>query len=101
MTRQTDFLIIGGGAAGTTAAGVIRTLNPNAKITILSGENYRLYSRVLLPNYIRGEITREQLFLKNPMWYRENQIELVGNSKAAKLTGSKESRIGKWRNLPL
>ncbi|OGD94151.1 hypothetical protein A2697_04765 [Candidatus Curtissbacteria bacterium RIFCSPHIGHO2_01_FULL_41_44] len=85
MTRQTDFLIIGGGAAGTTAAGVIRTLNPNAKITILSGENYRLYSRVLLPNYIRGEITREQLFLKNPMWYRENQIELVGNSKAAKL----------------
>lgn len=83
--KSVDFLIIGGGAAGTTAAGVLRALKPQASITIISDENYEMYSRVLLPNYIRGEITRDKVFLKNVPWYEQNRVELVKNNKAEKL----------------
>ena len=91
--KSVDFLIIGGGAAGTTAAQVIRSLKPEAAISILSDENYEMYSRVLLPNYIRGEINREQVFLKKPDWYQQNRIELVKNASAQKLLANEKTLV--------
>ena len=76
-----DYLIIGGSAAGTTAAGVIRSLKPDASITIVTDENHEQYSRVQLPHYIRHKVTREQLFLKKPDWYQEQRIELLKGNK--------------------
>lgn len=80
--KQIDFLIIGGSAAGTTAAEVIRSLNPESSITIVTDENHEEYSRVLLPHYIRGKVSREQVFLKKPDWYSQNKIELLKKTKA-------------------
>ena len=86
-----DFLIVGGSAAGTTAAETIRTNLPNSSITIISDENYEQYSRVLLPHYIRGKVAREQVFLKKSEWYQERKIELVKGVKAEGLdTGGKK-----------
>src|SRR3989344_4864781 len=86
-----DFLIIGGSAAGTTAAETIRTNLPNSSITIISDENHEQYSRVLLPHYIRGKVTREQVFLKKSEWYQERKIELVKGVRAEGLdTGGKK-----------
>src|SRR3989338_5040224 len=62
--RSTDFLIIGGSAAGTTAAETIRNNLPKSSITIVTDENHEQYSRVLLPHYIRGKVAREQVLLK-------------------------------------
>ncbi len=59
-----DYLIIGGSAAGTTAAETIRNLKPDSAIAIVTDENHEQYSRVLLPHYIRGKVKREQVFLK-------------------------------------
>jgi len=39
MTKV-DFLIVGGSAAGTTAAEVIRGLKPDATITIVTDEDH-------------------------------------------------------------
>ncbi|MBI2327036.1 FAD-dependent oxidoreductase [Candidatus Curtissbacteria bacterium] len=83
--KSVDYLIIGGSAAGTTAAEVVRSLVPEASITIITDEPYEEYSRVLLPFYIRKQSTREQLFLKKPQWYQEKKIELVKNTKAQDL----------------
>jgi len=80
-----DFLIIGGSAAGTTAAEVIRLFNPQSSVTIITDENHEQYSRVLLPQYVRRKITREQVFLKKPTWYQEKNIELTKGTKAQKL----------------
>src|SRR3990167_8762441 len=82
---STDFLIIGGSAAGTTAAEVIRSLLPNSSITIVTDENHEQYSRVLLPHYIRGKVTRKQVFLKKADWYQGKNIELVKGIKAVSL----------------
>ncbi len=73
--KTANFLIIGGSAAGTTAAETIRNLLPNSSITIVTDENHEQYSRVLLPHYIRGKVVREQVFLKKPDWYNQHKIE--------------------------
>ncbi len=90
--KKVNFLIIGGSAAGTTAADAIRNLLPEASIAIVTDEDHEQYSRVLLPNYIRHQITREQMFLKKPEWYSERKIELIRGVKAVGLA-SKSKRV--------
>ena len=85
MTKNVDFLIIGGSAAGTTAAEVIRLLKPQSSVSIITDENHEQYSRVLIPHYIRGKVSREQVFLKKPEWYGEKGIELIKGIKAVSL----------------
>jgi NAD(P)H-nitrite reductase large subunit len=89
MKNNSDFLIIGGSAAGTTAAEVIRGLKSDATITIVTDENHEEYSRVLIPHYIRHKVTREQVFLKKPEWYKEKLIKLLKASKVIKLDPTK------------
>ena len=83
--KNVDFLIVGGSAAGTTAAEVIRQLNPQSSVTIITDENHEQYSRVLIPHYIRGKVSRDQVFLKKPEWYEEKGIELIKGIKVIKL----------------
>ncbi len=80
--KSVDYLVIGGSAAGTTAAETIRNLDSNASITVVTDEDHELYSRVLIPHYIRGKVGREQIFLRKPEWYGDNKIELVKGVKA-------------------
>lgn len=90
MTKV-DLLIIGGSAAGTTAAEVYRTLKPDDAITIVTDENHEEYSRVLLPHYIRHKVNREQVFLKKPQWYSEKKIDLLKGVGAKSLKSNKKT----------
>lgn len=85
IMKRVDYLIIGGSAAGTTAAEVIRGLLPDSIIKIITDENHEQYSRVLIPHYVRHKVTREQIFLKRPQWYGDKKIELVKGVGAEKL----------------
>jgi len=69
------YVIIGGGVAGTTAAGELRKLDSSAEITLISEEQHPLYSRVLLPHYLLGKVERDRVFLKKETWYAEQEIE--------------------------
>lgn len=75
--QRAEHLIIGGGVAGTVAAETIRTRQPDARIVIVSAEDHPLYSRVLLPNYIKGKIPREKVFLRKVEQYQAKNIELL------------------------
>ena len=86
--KQVDYLVIGGGVAGTTAAQTIRGLKSDSSIVILSSENYELYSRILLTKFVRDEVTLDKVFLKKADWYGQNKIELVKNVGAQKLDAS-------------
>ncbi|MDA0208230.1 MAG: FAD-dependent oxidoreductase [bacterium] len=77
-----NILIIGGGICGTTAAGELRKALPDASITIFEEEYHRLYSRVLLPHYLKGKVEREKVFLKSLEWYSEQNIELLTGVRA-------------------
>lgn len=72
-----DYLIIGGGVAGVTAAETIRSLDNHSSILIISREEHPLYSRVLLPSYIRGKIAREKVFLRSWDQYQKLRIDIA------------------------
>ena len=82
-----DYLIIGGGVAGTTAAETIRNNDPAGSVAIVSEEPYRLYSRVMLskPDFFLERIPFEKVWLKDEGWYRENKIALLSGKKAVGL----------------
>ncbi|MDP3727404.1 MAG: FAD-dependent oxidoreductase [bacterium] len=77
-----DYLIIGNGVAGTTAAETIRERDAAASVAIVSDEPYPLYSRVLLPNYVKGLVRREQVFLRKVGDYAAKQITLLAGDTA-------------------
>lgn len=71
-----DYLIIGGGIAGVTAAETIQEEDPLATIAIISEESHPLYSRVMLPGYLKRKIRREQLFLRSEHQFTQKGIDL-------------------------
>lgn len=84
---EAQYLIIGGGVAGTTAAETIRQHDRTASITIISDEPYRLYSRILLskPAVFLGKAPLDQVFLKTEAWYSDNAIVFVAGHAAVAL----------------
>ncbi len=74
-----DYLIIGGGVAGVTAAETIRELDSASSIAVVSDEAHALYSRVMLPHYVKGVFKREKVFLRNPSDYAARGITFLGS----------------------
>lgn len=72
-----EHLIIGGGIAGVTAAETIRGRDAVAGIGIITAEPHMLYSRVLLPSYLKGKIRREQVFLRKAEDFVRQRIEYI------------------------
>ncbi len=71
------YLIIGNGAAGTTAAEYIRKTDSNGHITLITGETLPFYSRIRLPDYLCGKIEKDDLILKDMAWHTEQAINLL------------------------
>ncbi len=70
-------LIIGGGAAGGTAAQFARKTDRKADITMIDAEPYGQYSRCGLPYALRGDTTPEKLVEFGPEWFEKNGIEAL------------------------
>ena len=89
------YLIIGGGAAGTTAAETIRAHDKKADITIVSDEPHRYYSRIMLskPNFFLGKMPFDSIWLKDNAWYKKNKITFVSGRKAVSLDTHKKTIV--------
>lgn len=83
--QKHEFLILGGGVAGWTAAEALRKLLPDADICLVGEEKELLYSRILLPHYIKGQIPREKVFLRRSDSYLKNNIIFLGGVSADKI----------------
>lgn len=75
--KDYKYLIIGSGIAGTTAAETIRKNDKKGSIAIFSRENYPLYSKVVLPDFVGGKTLEEEVFLRTENSYKEKKIDLV------------------------
>lgn len=79
--KMTNYVILGNGVAGTTAAENIRKLDKEGKITILTDEDFPFYYRIRLNEYISGDIQDEALKAKKEAWYQDQEIALRLNSR--------------------
>jgi len=73
---MTNYVIIGNGIAGTTAAENIRKNDKEGPITMVTEEDLPFYYRVRLNEYISGDVTEQDLIAKKEKWYREQNIDL-------------------------
>ena len=95
---MSNYLVIGNGVAGTTAAENIRKIDKEGNITIVTGEGLPFYYRIRLNEYISGEIEEDDLVAKKEEWYRNQNInlELVTRIvRAEHQERSEERRVGK------
>jgi nitrite reductase (NADH) large subunit len=70
------YLIIGNGAAGLSAAEIIRRRDPTGRITIVTNEPYLFYSRPGIAYYILGQVSERQLISRNSSFYRDHKLDL-------------------------
>ncbi len=75
-----QYIIIGNGVAGTTAALNIRKTDASGNITLLTDESYPFYSRIRLIQYLAGEIDEKKLIIYKHDHYEQNRIRLVLDS---------------------
>lgn len=72
-----QYIIIGNGAAGLSAAEVIRQRDPQSRVTIITNEPHLFYSRPGIAYLVLGEVSEKQLISRQTSFYRENQLDLL------------------------
>ncbi|HWA54203.1 MAG TPA: FAD-dependent oxidoreductase [Solirubrobacterales bacterium] len=105
MTREVDFLLIGGGLASASCAAELRKRGAEGSVLLVGREPEPPYERPpLSKEYLRGEAERADAYVNPPSWYEENEVELLTGTnvmaldpeaRTAKLQGGEEVRFGK------
>lgn len=87
-----NYVIIGNGIAGLSAAEEIRKNDNLGRIIVISGEEYLTYNRVKLSHFISKEdYTLKDLLVHDENWYKDRKIEVLLNKKVTDIdTSTKE-----------
>ncbi len=80
--EQKQYVIIGNGIAGTTAAQTLRKNDPNCSIYLITDEPYPLYNRVSLPRFLQGVLTEQKVMIRNREWHEQQGITLLTETTA-------------------
>jgi len=72
-----NYLIIGNGVAGATAAEFIRKQDAKGKITIVTEEALPFYYRIRLNEYISADISEQTLVANKEHWFKDNDIDYL------------------------
>ncbi len=96
--EQVEYLIIGGGVAGTSCAEAIRTKDKTSRVVIVTDEAEPLYSRILLskPHFVLKKIPFNNVMLRKPEWYAAQNIELRTRTRV--LTIDTQNKIVRCHN---
>jgi len=70
-------LIIGNGAAAISGARALRQLNKDWEIELVADEVHPFYSRVMLPEYLAGRVSQEDLYLVDWDFYQKLNIKVT------------------------
>jgi len=79
---QGPYVLIGNSAAALAAIDGIRRLDRAGKIIVLNREHGPAYSRVALPYFVAGEMTLEELLIRQRVDYERLGVELLEESTA-------------------
>ncbi|MCX5081562.1 NAD(P)/FAD-dependent oxidoreductase [Streptomyces sp. NBC_00401] len=90
------FVIVGGGLAGAKAAETLRSEGFNGRVILIGDEGDHPYERPpLSKGYLQGKEERDSVFVHEPAWYAQNDIELhLGQTVVAVDPAVKNVRLG-------
>jgi 3-phenylpropionate/trans-cinnamate dioxygenase ferredoxin reductase subunit len=105
VSREVDFLLIGGGLASANCAAELRKRGAEGSILLAGREPEPPYERPpLSKEYLRGEAERADAYVNPPEWYEQNGVELLTGTnvmsldpaaRTAKLQGGEEVSFSK------
>ncbi len=75
--EKIDYLIVGNGITGLSAAQEIRKYDGKRKVLMISQEDLPTYYRVKLSHYISKQFDRNSLLVHDWKWYEDRQIDLL------------------------
>lgn len=70
------YLIVGNGAAGLSAAEIVRKRDPSGRVTIVTREPQLFYSRPGIAYYLMGHVPAGQLISRDAAFYRQHRLDL-------------------------
>jgi nitrite reductase (NADH) large subunit len=88
-----DFVIIGGGVAGITAASTLRSLDKTIEISIYSEERISYYPRSGLIDFLRGKLDNTNLSFYSDKWYADHKISLFSKKSVIALHPDKKQIV--------
>ena len=81
-----EFVIIGGGDAGFSAARTLREEGAEGSVLVVSRDPDPPYDRTAVSKgFLGGEKSREDVLLGGADWFTENDVELLARTSAMKL----------------
>ncbi|MDA0170588.1 FAD-dependent oxidoreductase [Solirubrobacter taibaiensis] len=84
--REIEFLIIGGGDAGFSAARTLREEGADGSVLVVSRDPDPPYDRTAVSKgYLGGEKSKAEVLLGGEDWFKENNVELLVRTSAMKL----------------
>lgn len=97
MAREVDYLLIGGGMASAHCASELRKRGEDGSIVLIGREPDPPYERPpLSKEYLRGESERGDAYVHPPVWYEENDIELMAGTSVMSLDpGARTAKLPK------
>ena len=84
--REVDFLIVGGGDAGFSAAQTLREEGAGGAVLVVSRDPDPPYDRTAVSKgFLGGEKSREEVYLGGPDWFSDHDVELLTRTSAMSL----------------
>jgi NADPH-dependent 2,4-dienoyl-CoA reductase/sulfur reductase-like enzyme len=93
-------VVVGNSAAALSALEELRRRDRVTPVTMVSAEPGPAYSRVLLPYYLRGKVSREGLVIRGPEYYARMDAELLAGVRVESVdAGARELELAGGRRL--
>ncbi len=83
MGKPSKYVIVGNGIAGVTAAEILRTEDVTCSITIIADEQFPVYYRPALKDYLGGHVTEDKLWARPTTFYRQQHIRFLSGHVVA------------------
>lgn len=88
------YLIVGGSAAGISAARTIRAYDKAGEITVVTEENYKPYGRPLISYVLKDKVKMENTGYVSESFFEDNNINFVSGKKVVGVdTGAKSVKL--------
>ena len=88
LEAQMQYVIIGNGIAGISAAETIRQLDPEGAITMIGDELAVPYSRPMISMILEGSIPSEKLPIRSPTIYEDLNIETFFGNRISEIAAA-------------
>jgi len=91
-----NYLIIGAGAAGVSAAKeILKNKKDDDRLFVFTDENYPFYYRPRLIECLSGEVEVEEIIINDQDWFEKNDIDLHLNEKITEVDAENKLVISK------